>query len=132
MAGGALAFVHVMFALASLSTGQELQLIVTRSDHVAGSPSVVELACRAAGFVFDLDGAQFQRNGTDIRIGSNRVTIILNEGTGTIRFSFTRQQEGDFTCTHQTSTSTSNAISLAGKYGLLYVHVVLCLMLLSY
>ena len=121
MAGGTLAFVHVMFALASLSTGQELQLAITDSVHVAGSPSVVELACRADGSLFDLDGAQFQRNGNPIDTGSNRVTILMNEGTGTIKFSFTPQQEGDFTCTHQ--TSTSNAIGLAGKYGLLYVVV---------
>ena len=116
MAGGALAFVHVMFALASLSTGQELQLFVTSSDHVAGSPSEVELACRAAGSLFDFDGAQFQRNGTEIGTGSNLVTILMNEGTGTIRFSFTPQQEGDFTCTDPNNpTSTSNEIGLAGK-----------------
>ena len=122
MAGGALAFVNVIFALASLSTGQELELIITNSVHVSGSPSVVELTCRTVGSVFSLNGAQFQRNGTDISTGSDRVTIHMNEGTGTIRFSFTRHQEGVFTCTDPNNpTWTSNEIGLAGKYVLLYV-----------
>ena len=117
MAGGALIFVQVICGLISLLEPATASLELGVAYPIISNRSVVELSCREG--VFRVDGAKFRRNNTVI-ITNNGLVSVVSEGTGTITFSFTQQQEGVFTCTDQ--TSTSNAIALAGKYVL---HVVL-------
>ena len=120
MAGGALIFVQVIFGLVSLLDPATAALELSVAYPDPSNRSVVELSCREG--VFPVDGAQFRRNDAVITTNNGLVSDV-SESTGTITFSFTQQQEGVFTCTHQTSTSPSNAIGLAGKYVLLYVVV---------
>ena len=118
MAGGALIFVQVICGLISLLEPATASLELGVAYPIISIRSVVELSCREDNFN-PANGAQFRRNNEVITTDSDLVSVV-SEGTGTITFSFTQQQEGVFTCTDQ--TSTSNAIALAGKYVL---HVVL-------
>ena len=106
-------FVQVAFALVSvvldLAVAQELSLSV--AYPVPSDRGVVELTCRAS--LFPVDDAQFRRNNSVIAADNNLVTVLL-EGAGTIKFSFTQEQEGYFTCTASNPDRTSNEIGLAG------------------
>ena len=117
MAGGALIFVQVICGLVLLLEPATAALELSVTYPIPGNRSVVDLSCRQSGDLFNVDGAEFLRNNDVITTDSDLVSVV-SEGTGTIRFSFTQQQEGTFTCTDQ--TSASNAIGLAGK-SVLYV-----------
>ena len=122
MAVGALKFLQVICGLVTVLDPATAALELSVTYPLPSNRSVVELSCRQSGNLFNVDGAKFLRNKAVITTNSGFVSVE-SEGMGTIRFSFTQQQE----CTDQTWTSDSNAIGLAGKYVL---HVVL--MLLSY
>ena len=81
-----------------LSTAAEVFI-----GHNSNFSSGLELTC--SGGLFPLtSGVSFQRNGMGIQVN----------GSGTLSYSLSQENEGNFTCTYD--GQTSDPITLAGSY----------------
>ena len=95
----------------------DLELLILATYPDSHNFSYIELSC-----VYDMPSgpqsegieAKFQLNGTDIKEEIDEVEYFT-DSNGTVRFVFTQEKEGCFTCSVNGSFS-NNSIGLAGTY----------------